>query len=516
MAIYSLTISKNQLEHLHIYSQNLLKRISFLRGRKIDSPFFACLKTQHSLNAEAFTLTQKPHPLIHSYHMMAQVSYLHVHGDDDDHENEDFLIPLSPRSHDWSQDLDGFDVSPSDLDFPSSEYFLCRQRRLPDRNPIRVLNRNNASTRIDRENEVDFVMDRFYNRVEQSQSHSSSRVTVETDLVDFDRIVRVSDWNEDITSNDLEMDFESGLGLGLGFCVDESDNNSGFMVSDCGDEFFVSRRTTTGGGSRSESRDPTYFMSGLPVTDTESDEDHEKEVIGVDDGFDDDEASLRLCWDAFQIEDDDHSRWDVDVEVPAHQHFEWEEVNNGVNEREVLTMFLDAETDNHNQNQATVDDLEWEVFLNSHNLESNPPNTVDDLEWEVFLNVHNLEANPDLTGEFNNYNDTEHEMLFGQFADNGDSGLIHPPASKKSVESLPSVVMTLEHVENDNTLCAVCKDEIGVGEKAKQLPCIHHYHEDCILPWLCIRNTCPVCRHELPTDDPGYERRKAERAVNEV
>ncbi|CAL9076827.1 unnamed protein product [Musa acuminata var. zebrina] len=29
----------------------------------------------------------------------------------------------------------------------------------------------------------------------------------------------------------------------------------------------------------------------------------------------------------------------------------------------------------------------------------------------------------------------------------------------------------------------------------------HIYHAGCILPWLGIRNTCPVCRHELPTQD---------------
>jgi hypothetical protein len=63
--------------------------------------------------------------------------------------------------------------------------------------------------------------------------------------------------------------------------------------------------------------------------------------------------------------------------------------------------------------------------------------------------------------------------------------------------------------------CAVCKDGIEAGEGARRLPCAHLYHGGCILPWLAIRNTCPLCRHELPTDDAEYEHWKAKRAAGE-
>ncbi|MFS7960789.1 putative Zinc finger, RING/FYVE/PHD-type [Helianthus anomalus] len=305
------------------------------------------------------------------------------------------------------------------------------------------------------------------------------------------------------------MDFE--LGLGLGFAMKkrnydgdvDDDDDCGFMVADCGDEFIVS-----GNGDRSE----TYFMGGISLVDSDEDPmDHE--VIGVEDDFninvccdddiDDDEATLTLCWDAFHLEDDDYD----DHRIKSNGMYLRANSLSGekwmvmYRVREVLNVSPDAEPEAD----------KWKVFLNSHNLETNLAN---DVGWEVFLNVGDLEGNPDLEDQFDDYNDAEHDMLFGQFADNVDSALVQPPASKREVDDLLFVMMTIKDHEDNNTHCAVCKDEIGVGEMAKQLPFAHRYHGDFIVPWLRIRNTCLVCRHELPTDDPGYERRKAERAAS--
>ncbi|CAK9151176.1 unnamed protein product [Ilex paraguariensis] len=71
-----------------------------------------------------------------------------------------------------------------------------------------------------------------------------------------------------------------------------------------------------------------------------------------------------------------------------------------------------------------------------------------------------------------------------------------PPAPASAIEALPTAVLTATHLANDSH-CPVCKDEFEIGGEVKELPCKHFYHSDCILPWLHIHNTCPVCRFEL-------------------
>ncbi|XP_027127745.1 E3 ubiquitin-protein ligase CIP8-like [Coffea arabica] len=84
------------------------------------------------------------------------------------------------------------------------------------------------------------------------------------------------------------------------------------------------------------------------------------------------------------------------------------------------------------------------------------------------------------------------------------------PTSKASVEALETTEIKSEL---EALACAVCKDIVGVGEMVKKLPCGHGYHEDCIIPWLGSRNSCLVCRYELPTDDAEYEEERKKRAT---
>lgn len=97
------------------------------------------------------------------------------------------------------------------------------------------------------------------------------------------------------------------------------------------------------------------------------------------------------------------------------------------------------------------------------------------------------------------------EQLIQQLAENDPNRYGTPPASKSAVDGLPTIKIDHKLLESDSSQCAVCKDEFELGMEARQMPCKHIYHPDCILPWLELHNSCPVCRYELPTDDPDYE-----------
>ncbi|KAH0943682.1 LOW QUALITY PROTEIN: hypothetical protein HID58_003319 [Brassica napus] len=87
-----------------------------------------------------------------------------------------------------------------------------------------------------------------------------------------------------------------------------------------------------------------------------------------------------------------------------------------------------------------------------------------------------------------------------------------PPAAKSAVEALETFEIgstCVEGGERMSLVCVVCHVDGLTGEIGKKLPCGHCYHDNCILPWLETRNSCPVCRFQLRTDDAEYERKRA-------
>ncbi|CAG7904063.1 unnamed protein product [Brassica rapa] len=71
-----------------------------------------------------------------------------------------------------------------------------------------------------------------------------------------------------------------------------------------------------------------------------------------------------------------------------------------------------------------------------------------------------------------------------------------PPASLSAIEDLKTVTIAEEDLAKEK-VCAICKEEFEVGEEGKELKCLHLYHTSCIVSWLNIHNTCPICRFEV-------------------
>ncbi|XP_076947552.1 uncharacterized protein LOC143619537 [Bidens hawaiensis] len=315
-----------------------------------------------------------------------------------------------------------------------------------------------------------FIMN--HHRLQQSQSQSQSQPHSHRTTV-------IQDNNNNNVDDHIEFDPDFEPGSGLGFLLDNSDNpnfhdhnnnnnNSGFLIADCTN---------------------SSQLSGLRIIDIASDDSDQAPETDIDE-----DAIFPFRWDVFRLEDEiPIPNPNSNANLNAYEDFEWEEVD-------------DDDDDNNDDDDDDDDALVSPMLLTAF---EDPNEEPDAVEWQVLSNVHNFDTDPDPEEDlYEDYNYTEYEMFFGQFAD-GDAPLSgRPPASKAVVDNLSTVVTSQEHV------CAVCKDEVVVGELVTQLPCGHGYHGGCILPWLAVRNTCPVCRHELPTDDVDYERRKVERGGN--
>ena len=66
---------------------------------------------------------------------------------------------------------------------------------------------------------------------------------------------------------------------------------------------------------------------------------------------------------------------------------------------------------------------------------------------------------------------------------------------KDAIKAMPTVK------SKENLQCSVCLDDFEISAEAGEMPCKHKFHNGCILPWLELHSSCPVCRFQIAADE---------------
>ncbi|ONK78163.1 uncharacterized protein A4U43_C02F15170 [Asparagus officinalis] len=96
------------------------------------------------------------------------------------------------------------------------------------------------------------------------------------------------------------------------------------------------------------------------------------------------------------------------------------------------------------------------------------------------------------------------DSLLQHLAENDPNRYGTPPAKKEAVDAMPMVKI------EENLNCSVCLDDFEIGSEAREMPCKHKFHSECILPWLELHSSCPV----KVSNESGNERGNGSRNLS--
>uniref|UniRef100_A0A8C2FSQ7 Ring finger protein 122 n=1 Tax=Cyprinus carpio TaxID=7962 RepID=A0A8C2FSQ7_CYPCA len=78
------------------------------------------------------------------------------------------------------------------------------------------------------------------------------------------------------------------------------------------------------------------------------------------------------------------------------------------------------------------------------------------------------------------------------------SKLRHQARNVRAGYKMVSVVLILPHVHRVSQLtCAVCLEDFRTKDELGVLPCQHAFHKRCLVKWLEVRCSCPLCNNPV-------------------
>ena len=93
----------------------------------------------------------------------------------------------------------------------------------------------------------------------------------------------------------------------------------------------------------------------------------------------------------------------------------------------------------------------------------------------------------------NTSSDSEHEV---EARVPSTRKFIEKKLSEKEIESIETIKITEEQIKK-NLEFSVCLEDYKLRENVNKLSCSHLFHNKCVIPWLKLHGTCPVCRESL-------------------
>nr|KYP46777.1 RING-H2 finger protein ATL2L [Cajanus cajan] len=74
------------------------------------------------------------------------------------------------------------------------------------------------------------------------------------------------------------------------------------------------------------------------------------------------------------------------------------------------------------------------------------------------------------------------------------------PGNQDSIKNLEVIrIQEKTGQSRDSPSCSICLGVLSNRSKAIRMPhpCFHIFHQHCIIKWLKISNTCPLCRRTI-------------------
>lgn len=125
---------------------------------------------------------------------------------------------------------------------------------------------------------------------------------------------------------------------------------------------------------------------------------------------------------------------------------------------------------------------------------SRASNNVFNLFFDSFSGINSMQFNPLRSGVWNDVRTMSIAELLNQLVN------VYPenvtPTNPVVINKIPVVRITADLLKIIQS-CTICQEDFKIGEVSKMLNCEHFYHENCLVPWLQAKNTCPLCREVI-------------------